>query len=151
MRLHRIVTVVGLTALIGAPLVAPSSAMAWGGWGTGNVDLQLPPQLSPWPQVAQVPIFGGQTTFAQEPQPSAAPQTAQLPDGDAVNGLPTFIAPGVVRNANGQVESSFAQARRPSAALQTAQVPEGDAVNGSPTFVAPGVVQSASGQLESSY
>jgi len=106
MRVHRVLTVVGLAALIGTPLLAPSSAMAWGGWGTGNVYVQLPPQLSPWPQVAQVPIFGGQEALAQAPQPSVAPQTAQLPEGDAVTGASTFVAPGVVQSASGQLESS---------------------------------------------
>ncbi len=94
MRLHRILTAVGLAALVCAPLVAPSPAMAWGGWGTGNIAVPMPPTIEQWPQAAQTP------------QAQTTPQTAQVPSGDAANGSSTFVAPGVERNSDGQLERS---------------------------------------------
>lgn len=107
MRLHRILTGVGLTVLVCAPLVNPTPALAWGGWGTGpGISIPLPPNLEPYPQVAQVPIFGGQNNSVTPPQVQTTPQTAQVPNGDAANSAPTFVAPGVERNGDGQLERS---------------------------------------------
>jgi hypothetical protein len=106
MRLHRILTAAGLTALVCAPLLGPSPAMAWGSWGAGSgVSIPLPPSVRPWPHVAQVPIFGG-PSYSQTPQTETTPQTAQVPNGDTANGSPTFFAPGVDRNSGGQLEKS---------------------------------------------
>ena len=105
MRLHPILAAVSLAALVGAPLVAPSPAMAWGGWGTGNIAVPMPPSLQQPPQQAQVPDFGGQN-YSQTPQPQTTPQTAQVPNGDPANGSSTFVAPGVERNSDGQLERS---------------------------------------------
>jgi hypothetical protein len=104
MRLHGFLTVAALAALVGAPLVAATPAAAFGVWNTPgySVQVQLPPMLSPWPQMAQVPIFGGPRYFAQEPQVAAVPQTAEF--GDTVDHAPTFVAPGVDQNAAGQIE-----------------------------------------------
>jgi hypothetical protein len=106
MRLHRILTAVGLAALVSAPLIAPSPAMAWGSWGAGNgYAVELPQSVRPGPHVAQVPIFGG-PTYSQTTQTETTPQTAQVPNGDAANGSPTFFAPGVVRDSGGQLQKS---------------------------------------------
>jgi hypothetical protein len=94
MRLHRILTAVGLSALVFAPLVAASPALAWGGWGTGNIGVPMPPILGPSPEVAQTP------------QAQTTPQTAQVPNGEGANGSPIFVAPGVERNGDGQLETS---------------------------------------------
>ena len=98
MRPHSVLAAVALTTFIGTQVVALSPALAWGG-GPGAVApayVQLPPQLSPWPQVPQVPIFGGQNTFGQAPQSSASPQSPQAPgEGTA----PTS-------NSSGQIERS---------------------------------------------
>lgn len=93
MRLNRILTAVGLAALVCAPLVASSPAMAWGGWGTGNIGVPMPPTIQ-WPQAAQTP------------QTQTTPQIAQVPNGDAANAPSTFVAPGVERNSDGQLERS---------------------------------------------
>ncbi len=106
MHLHRILTAVGLAALVGAPLIASSPAMAWGSWGAGSgVEIQLPPVVREWPQVAQVPIFGGPSN-SQTTQTATTPQTAQVPNGDTANGAPTFFAPGVERDSGGQLQKS---------------------------------------------
>jgi len=105
MRLHRILTSAGLTALVCAPLVAPMPALAWGGWGTGNIGVPTPPTLEQSPQTAQVPIFGGED-IAQAPRTQTAPQTAEGPNGDAANGSRTFVAPGVERNGDGGLQRS---------------------------------------------
>jgi hypothetical protein len=94
MRLYRILTIVGLAALVSAPLIAPSPALAWGGWGTGNIGVPTPPTIEQWPQAAQTP------------QTQTTPQTAQVPNADAGNGSSTFVAPGVERNSDGQLERS---------------------------------------------
>jgi hypothetical protein len=71
MRLNRFVTALALTSFVGTQVVALSPALAWGGGGgPGNVYVPLPPELSPWPQVPQVPIFGGQSTSGPPPQSS---------------------------------------------------------------------------------
>jgi hypothetical protein len=78
MRLHRFVTAVALTAFVGTEVVALSPALAWGGGGgPGNIYVPLPPELSPWPQVPQVPIFGGQNTSG--PPPQSSPHSPQAP------------------------------------------------------------------------
>lgn len=103
MRLHRFLMAAAL--VVGAPLVAATPALAFGSWNTPgySVQLQLPPTVSPWPQVAQVPLFGG-PVFAEQPV-YATPQTAELP-ADPVDHAPTFVAPGVDQNAAGQVQPS---------------------------------------------
>ncbi len=82
-------------------------ALAFGTWNAPgySVQVQLPPMTSPWPQVAQVPLFGGPRYVAEQPQVATAPQTAELP-GDIVDHAPTFVAPGVDQNAAGQTERS---------------------------------------------
>ena len=99
MRVHRNLTAIGLTALVCASLAAPLPAMAWGGWGTGNIGVPMPPHI-PYPQAGQVP------NNTQTPQAQTTPQTAELPNGYAGNGSGTFVAPGVERNADGQLERS---------------------------------------------
>jgi hypothetical protein len=101
MRLHRFLTAAGLTALVCAPLIAPSPAMAWGGWGTGNIAVPSPPTIGPTPEVAQ----GGQNNL-QTPQVQTTPQTAEVPNGDGAYSSPTFVAPGVERNGDGELERS---------------------------------------------
>jgi hypothetical protein len=102
MRLHRFLTVAALT--VGAPVVAATSALAYGTWNTPgySVQVQLPPFVSPWSQVAQVPIFGGPRYIAEQP-PVYVPQTAELP-ADPADHTRTFVAPGVDQNATGQIE-----------------------------------------------
>jgi hypothetical protein len=102
MRLHRFLMAAAL--VVGAPLVAATPALAFGSWNTPgySVQLQLPSTVSPWPQVAQVPLFGGPAHFAEQPV-YGTPQTAELP-ADSVDHAPTFVAPGVTQNAAGQVQ-----------------------------------------------
>lgn len=105
MRLHRFLTAAALMA--GAPILAATPALAFGTWNTPgySVQLQLPALVSPWPEVAQVPVFGGPRYVAEQPRFSAVPQTAELP-GDPVDHAPTFVAPGVDQNAAGQIQRS---------------------------------------------
>lgn len=104
MRLHRFLTAAALMA--GAPILAATPALAFGTWNTPgySVQLQLPPLVSPWPEVAQVPVFGGPRYVAARPV-SAVPQTAELPE-DTADHAPTFVAPGVDQNAAGQLQRS---------------------------------------------
>ncbi len=102
MRLYRFLTAAAL--IVGAPMVAATPALAFGNWSTPgySVQLQLPPTVSPWPQVAQVPLFGGPRNVAEQPI-YGTPQTAELP-ADPVDHAATFVAPGVEQNPAGQVE-----------------------------------------------
>lgn len=74
------------TATGTAPAIAGQAggAAAAGGYSLSTgAYLELPSQLSPWPQVTQIPMFGGQKTVAQTPpQPYVAPQTARAPEGE---------------------------------------------------------------------
>lgn len=101
MRLHRFLASAAL--LVGAPLVATAPAFAGaGGFNPGvGIPMQLPAIVQPWPQVAQVPIFGGPRAVAEQPPVATAPQTADI--GDGVDHSPTFVAPGVEQNASGQL------------------------------------------------
>jgi hypothetical protein len=110
MYLQYFVTAVALATFVGTQFVARSPAIARGAAGgfspgTGAY-IPLPPQLEPWQQVKQVPIFGGQDTFGQAAQSTAAPQSAQAPGEDAFNASSTLVAPGVARNPSGQIERS---------------------------------------------
>jgi hypothetical protein len=108
MRVHSFLTAVALTTFVGAQIVGLSPALAWGAYSPVAPAYvpPLPPQLEPWQQVKQVPIFGGEETVGQAPQSTAAPQTAQVPGDDSSNGSSTFVAPGVERNSSGQIERS---------------------------------------------
>jgi hypothetical protein len=103
MRLHRFLTAAALMA--GAPILATTPASAFGTWNTPgySVQLQLPALTSPWPNVAQFPLFGGPRYAAEQPPVYAAAQTAELP-ADPVDHAPTFVAPGVVQNTAGHLE-----------------------------------------------
>jgi hypothetical protein len=107
MRLQRILPAAALAAAIGAPLVTATPALAFGIWGTPgySVQLQLPAMMSPWPQVAQVPLFGGPRYVAEQPPIAPASQTAEL-TADTGDHAPTFVAPGVDQNAAGQLQKS---------------------------------------------
>ena len=99
MRLHRVLTAAALTVLASAPLVVSSPAFAQ--MFFPGLSIRIPsPQTTP-----QVPMFGGQATIAQTPKPNV--QTAQVPDKGEVNASPTFVAPGVDRNATGQIERAM--------------------------------------------
>lgn len=105
MRLHRFLTASAL--IVGAPLVVATPALAFGTWNAPgySVQVQVPAITSPWPQVAQTPLFGGPRYVAEQPRLSANPQTAELP-GDPVDHAPTFVAPGVDQAATGQFQVS---------------------------------------------
>lgn len=107
MRVQPILTAIAGAALVGVPLVAATPASAFGVWNTPpySVQVQLPPTVSPWPQVAQVPVFGAPAYMAQAPRIDATPQTAELND-DSVDHAPTFVAPGVEENAAGQLQAT---------------------------------------------
>ena len=99
MRLHRILTAAALTMMASAPLVASSPAFAQ--MAQEGLSVRVP---SP-PAVPQVPLFGGQETAGQTPEPNV--QTAQVPDQGKGNASPTFVAPGAERNATGQTKPSL--------------------------------------------
>lgn len=94
--MHKIHLIGPTTALLALLATVTGTVAALAGQGGGGAAaaggyslstgayLQLPSQLSPWPQVAQIPMFGGQKTVAQTPsEPNAAPQTARVPEGEA--------------------------------------------------------------------
>jgi len=97
MRLHRIFTAAALTVLASAPLVTSSPAFAQMAQEGLGITLPLPATSGSQPQVPT----------AQGPQtPKANVQTAQVPDRDG-GASPTFVAPGVEKNAAGQIERSL--------------------------------------------
>lgn len=100
MRLHRIMTAAALTVLASASLVTSSPAFAQMFQEGLAVHIPLPSTTGARPQA---PRFDGQGT--QTPKPNV--ETAQVPDQGEGNASPTFLAPGVERNAAGQIERSW--------------------------------------------
>ena len=110
MHRHSLVIAIAMTTFVGTLVVALSGAAARGAAGgfspvTGAY-VHLPPQLQPWPQVTQVPIFGGETAHGQPSPPAGAPQSARAPAEGPPAAASTFFAPGVERNSSGHIERS---------------------------------------------
>ena len=101
MRFHRILTATALTMLASASLVTSSPAFAQ--MFQEGLALHIP--LPPTGSQPQAPTFREQGTITQRPKPDA--QTAQVPDQGEGNASPVFVAPGVERNAAGQIERSM--------------------------------------------
>jgi hypothetical protein len=101
MSFHRVVTAAALATMASASLLTASPAFAQ--MFQEGLALRIPsPTTASRPQA---PTFGGQGTNAE--MPKSYVQTAQLPAQGEGNASPTFVAPGVQRNAAGQVEKSL--------------------------------------------
>jgi hypothetical protein len=101
MRLHRVLTAAALAIMAGASLVTSSPAFAQ--MFQEGLALRIPSQMTA--SQPQAPMFGGQGTNTETPKSYV--ETAQLPDQGEGNASPTFVAPGVQRNAAGQIEKSL--------------------------------------------
>lgn len=102
MRLNRILTAAALTMLASASLITSSPAFAQ--MFQEGLALRIPMPSTPGSQ-SQGPMLGGQRTITQTTKPNV--QTAQVPDQREGMSSPTFVAPGVERNAAGQIERSL--------------------------------------------
>lgn len=102
MRLNRILTAAALTMLVGGPLVTSSPAFAQMFQEGLALRVPMPSTSGSGPQA---PILGGQGMITQTPKPNV--RTAQVPDQGEGMASPTFVAPGVERNAAGQIERSL--------------------------------------------
>jgi hypothetical protein len=102
MHLNRILTAAALTMLASAPFVTSSPAFAQMFQEGLTVHIPMPSTPGSRPQA---PMLGGQGTITQTPKPNV--QTAQVPDQGEGMASPTFVAPGVERNAAGQIERSL--------------------------------------------
>jgi hypothetical protein len=102
MRLHRMLAAAALAIVAGAPLVASSPAFAQ--MFQEGLALHIPvPQATVSQPQASMPGGQGMTTQASKPNV----QTAQVPDKSDGSASPAFVAPGVERNAAGQIERSL--------------------------------------------